>query len=189
MPLSRHTVIALTCLAVLSWGAADLIYEINMRNTDTPPLHTTAQAPTVDIEATARSLGFTTVPGKTASSFLSQLIPETLQNNLQGAVLLGKNDRRAEIAFISTSDAPILFTKLKTSLYLQFSPDVTNIEDVSQQDRAGMPIHFFGFSDPRLSEERVLFIQRGALLIELHIADEGRCRDAQRIEIPRRVYR
>jgi len=181
MPLEKHKVILLTCFLVLSGGILDLVYEVNASRSRQQgnSIHSTADIPTFDPGALALSLGFTPAPGKTQAGFLDQLVPESLQKNIRGIVLLSKGDRGAEVTFLSGNDMSTLFTKLKTGLYLRFSPEVTDIEDVMRENRSGTTVHLFGFRDPQLAEERVLFIQKGTMLMEIHIA-EGAGKDVEK---------
>jgi hypothetical protein len=166
--LTRRSAVSLICISILSLGVLDAIFEIRKERVSS--LLPAAPATVISVQAIASTLGFTTIPGNPASSFLAQLIPEKLRGNLEGTILLHRNDRAAEIASLSSNDADALFTKLKTNLYLAFSSDVNGIEDRAFRDSTGVAANVFVFSDPQLAEERVLFINKGASLLELHIA-------------------
>lgn len=85
-------------------------------------------------------------------------------------VVLYQGDRAGTIAWAQTPQAKRSFLQLKEALHSMFSPNVADLTDETQR-RPGKPMRdLLTFIDPHLTEERLVFLRVGNLLVEMHIA-------------------
>jgi hypothetical protein len=124
-----------------------------------------------DIGVVLGQLGF---EGQTISEpiFLSRIIPPEDGAAVTGAVLLKDGDRAGVLAWADSPKIKLYFLALKEALHESFTPEVRDLVDETQR-RDGKPTrNFLSFTDPGISEERVVFVRVRERLYEVHIAKD-----------------
>jgi hypothetical protein len=103
--------------------------------------------------------------------FLSRIIPPEDGTTVTGAVLLKEGDRAGVLAWADSPKIKLYFLALKEALHESFTPAVRDLVDETQR-REGKPTrNFLSFTDPGISEERIVFVRVRERLYEVHIAE------------------
>ena len=103
-------------------------------------------------------------------TLIGQIIPES-DATVNTLLILKNSDRTGLIAWVDAPNVQRYFLALKEALHASFSPEVTDLIDETQQ-RDGQPSRsILSFRDPKLSEERIVFLRIRQRLVELHVAD------------------
>jgi hypothetical protein len=100
-----------------------------------------------------------------------QLLPSVLQpgTTVTAKVLLKNNDRAATIAWVDSPDVKTIFTNLRKSLRISFSPDLKDVIDETQSEPGKPPRDVLSFLDPAIAPDRLLFVRIRQRLYEFHV--------------------
>lgn len=120
-----------------------------------------------DIFSVIAALGFTAQETQ-EQGILPAVVREGQQ--VRKVVLLREDDRAGLLLWIETPDVKQVFLVLKETLRSLFSPEVRDLLDEVQVIPGRPPRNFLTFSDPKLSEERLVFVRVRERLFEFHIA-------------------
>ncbi len=102
-------------------------------------------------------------------TFLSQIA----EDETESIAILKDGDRAGAIAWVDSPEVKTYFLSLKDGLLGSFSPDLTDLKDVTEQE-PGKPVrNMLSFKDPALSEERLVFVRVRERLLEFHITAGG----------------
>lgn len=108
---------------------------------------------------------------KDEPSFLRQLLPS---ETVPTYVLLHQGDRAGALSWVETAQSVQAYQSLKESLLRSFSPELQDLRDETVADE-GKPVRsVLTFLDPKLSEERLVFVKSGDTLFEVHVAETKR---------------
>lgn len=109
-------------------------------------------------------------------SLLSRIVGNTASVHTQ--VLLKDNDRILLFSWVENPNVKEEFQAIKDTLHDAFSPNVSNLKDVTETPSDGPPRNILSFKDPAINDERIIFLRIRQRLYELHVAD-GKDADAE----------
>ena len=101
-------------------------------------------------------------------NLLAQILPEHVP--LESRVLMQNDDRAAFVTWTGSFESLVYFLALKEVLHSSFSEDVSDLLD----ELRGPPENSYGiltFLDPKLSDERFVFVHFQNRLLEFHIVE------------------
>lgn len=178
---SKIIVTGVLLLCLIGLGTADYFFATDILSPDlvvvqeqatssstqtvTSPTGGVAKHQAADVPETLQTLGFTTT-ASSDRSMLEQVVGTDLP--LRSFTILKNGDRIGAVIWIESPEAKEYFFSLKEALLAAFSPQVRELEDVTNVD-PGMPVrNILTFIDPTLSEERLTFVRSGERLLEFH---------------------
>lgn len=88
-------------------------------------------------------------------------------------VLLRDGDRAFFLSWVESDDVKTIFSLVQQALQEQFSPRLAGLINETRRPADGPPVDFLTFTDPAISQERIVFLRVRTRLYELHIAPLG----------------
>lgn len=173
LSLSPRTVTILVVAFVLSWGMIDAVVVVVERRGQgqTQTLDAAVRPEEPDVADFARSLGFEVQVVDPSSSVLQRIVDDADRQEIRSAVLLWSGDRSGRVTWFSSHVVKDVFRRVKVSTYEVFSGDVRDVRDETVRLRDAAPFEVFAFTDPRIGEERLMFVRLKSLLIEISVAE------------------
>lgn len=123
----------------------------------------------IALDAILKDEGITT-SSTNDQSLLSRIVGSTAAVHTQ--VLLKDNDRIAFFSWIENPEVKKEFDIIKDTLHASFSPNVSDLRDVTEFPTNGPPRNVLSFRDPALGEEKMVFLRVRQRLFEIHIAKD-----------------
>ena len=120
----------------------------------------------IDVAAVLASLQFISQTTSEESVLMRVSSPASLHTS----VLLLMNDRAAFFAWVESDDVKEIFSRVKQLLQDHFSPRLQHLIDETLTPSDGPPVDVLSFTDPAISQEKVIFIRVRNRLYEFHIA-------------------
>lgn len=99
------------------------------------------------------------------------LLEQVSDRDVESVVVLSNGDRAGAVAWIESPRVKSLFIALKDALLPSFSDQMRDLHDETVQPNAGPVVNTLSFTDPGLSEERIVFVRVRERLYEFHIAE------------------
>lgn len=119
------------------------------------------------IEDTLAVMQLTASQGR-EDSVLRDVLPQDWE--VSSAVLLKNGDRIAYFAWTEGGQVKTYFSALKEALHGSFSEELRDLIDQTQE-REGKPVrNILSFTDPKIFEERMVFVRVRQHLFEFHVA-------------------
>ena len=102
-------------------------------------------------------------------SLITQIVKDGTP--VRGLAILHDGDRAGSVTWVESGNVKNYFMALKEALLGTFSPDVTGLKDETLQEEGAPVRNLLTFTDPALSEEKLVFIRVRERLYEFHVAD------------------
>ncbi len=108
----------------------------------------------------------TTTPSE--ESLIRRITPAT--EEVTTRVLLQSDDRVALFSYVESAKVKEYFNALKVAVNASFSPDLQGLVDETATPEAGPTYNILSFTDPAISEEKMIFLRVRQRLYEFHVA-------------------
>lgn len=102
-------------------------------------------------------------------SLITQIVKDGTP--VRGLAILHDGDRAGSVTWVESGNVKNYFMALKEALLGTFSPDVSGLKDETLQEEGAPVRNLLTFTDPALSEEKLVFIRVRERLYEFHVAD------------------
>ncbi len=113
---------------------------------------------------------FNFVDPKQEKSLISQIIPDDVAT-VESKILVKDGDRIGLIAWTDSPQVKIYFLALKEALHSTFSAEMRDLVDETQEREGKPPRNLLTFLDPKINEERIVFIRVRERLYEFHVSE------------------
>lgn len=109
-----------------------------------------------------------TTQNSDSKSLLERIVPKEVP--IATRVLLKNNDRIGLLSYIESPDVRPYFMALKEALRASFSPALKDLSDITEAPPGHSVRNVLSFTDPSISEEKLIFIRVRERLYEFHVA-------------------
>lgn len=120
-----------------------------------------------DVLSVITAAGFTTQNSEELS-FIAQVAGSGA--TVSSAIILKNSDRAGSVTWVESRNVKNQFIALKEALLGAFSSGVSDLHDETKVETDSPVRNILSFSDPALSEERLVFVRVRERLYEFHLA-------------------